>query len=713
MDIQFGNAGAFACLGWVALVAIVMVFALVARRKARRQFATSNLIHTLLPPRKARRHEWKNLFGLLALLALVLGLADIRWGKVWREVPQRGIEVVFALDVSRSMLAEDVTPNRLGRAKQQIKDMVDEMSGDRVGLVLFAGEARQEIPLTSHYHDFAQGLDRAGPHDLRRGGTNLGAAIQVATDSFLARTSDHKAVVLFTDGEDHQSDPVEVARRAFEENGIRVFTIGLGDTGKGARVPGNPDAREGEYLQYAGEPVWSRLDGKTLQEMALVSQGAYVPAGTKQVDMAKVYRNYVSKVEQQDFETARIRSYIPRFPWFFGCALVFLMVETLLDFLPLRNRTLPASGPSNASDVEVASSGRGQFVGHSSAPGRDSLTTAALALFGLITLLVAPTDAQVADVYALAEQAKQSMESGDYQAAVKQYQQASQTAPDRDELQYNQAVACYRLGDLAAARELFSITSNASDPEMQSSSLFNLGNCDYSDALQLAKEDPDTAKARAKSAISHFRSALAVNPSDTDARANIELASRFLRQLAEEEKQQQKNQESQQQNQESQQQEQDGQQQEQDGQQQNQDSQQQNQDGQQKEQDGQQQNQDGQQQEQEPAPSQGGASDGSSGSGDSNPSERTSKASQSGQSSPSEQESSADPSSGQAQADAGLDRQGIDDAHPDREVMRAEQPMTRQEALKLLQSVRDRDLLRRLQNERKIRRQYIPGEKDW
>ena len=133
---------------------------------------------------------------------------------------------MFALDVSRSMLADDVSPNRLERAKQQIKDMVDEMSGDRVGLIVFAGDAKQEVPLTRHYHDFKKTLDEVGPYNVQLGGSSLGNAIKTAADSFLTKTGDHKAIVVFTDGEDQESKPVQVAKQAYADQGIRVFTVG-------------------------------------------------------------------------------------------------------------------------------------------------------------------------------------------------------------------------------------------------------------------------------------------------------------------------------------------------------------------------------------------------------------------------------------------------------------------------------------------------------
>lgn len=331
MDIQIGNPTNLYLLLVVVVVGGVLVAALAARRKALARFATLNLVRQLVPRGATSRRVTKAVLATSAIAALVVALTDIRWGRTWREVPQKGIEVMFVLDVSRSMLAEDASPNRLERAKQQIRDMIDEMKGDRVGLVVFAGDVRQRIPLTSNYQDFKLTLDEVGPHSVGRGGSQLGDAIRAATDTFLDKTNDHKAIVAFTDGEDHESDPVAAAKTALEEKGIRIFTVGLGDTSQGARIPVEQVAMNRSYLLHNGQQVWSKMNSEVLEQVATTTNGAYIPAGTKQVDMAEVYRNYVSSVEQTDFETAKINSYIPRFQWFAALALALLVADSLIS----------------------------------------------------------------------------------------------------------------------------------------------------------------------------------------------------------------------------------------------------------------------------------------------------------------------------------------------------------------------------------------------
>lgn len=321
---------------WLILgVLLVMLMSLAWSRRAARQFATQEM----LPRIMHRRRTWQTLCGMSACLGtlglLVLCLVDIRWGQVQREIPQKGIEVMFVLDVSRSMLAEDVSPNRLERAKQMIKDAIDEMSGDRVGLTIFAGEVRQRIPMTNHYDDFKQTLDDVSPTDLQRGGSLLGDAIKYSANGFLSQTNDHQAMVILTDGEDQESDPLREAQQVHNEKGIRIFTIGLGDISQGARVPVRTNSGK-DYLQHDGQQVWSKLDGKILTEIAQRTSGAYIPAGTKQVNMADVYHGYIANLEQTEFETARINRLEARYQWFLVPALLLLLIEVLTTNWPIR-----------------------------------------------------------------------------------------------------------------------------------------------------------------------------------------------------------------------------------------------------------------------------------------------------------------------------------------------------------------------------------------
>ena len=325
-DFEINQKESFQLLWLVVVVVALMVYASYWKVRARRRFASKEMISKLLGDSSLWQRLAVTGLPLLGLLFLVLALADLRWGEVQREMPQKGIEVMFLLDVSKSMLAEDVKPNRLTRAKQMILDTIDEMAGDRVGLTLFAGEAKQRIPMTNHYEDFKLLLNEVSPDDLGIGGSRLGDAIRVAAASFLSERNDHQVIVILTDGEDQESEPVKYAKEAYEDRGIRIHSIGLGDVRQGGRVPSVENGVEG-YLQFQGEQVWSKLDGKVLADVARVTKGEYIPAGTRLVDMADFYYGFLASIKQAEFETATFSRLEARYQWFLAPAILALLAE--------------------------------------------------------------------------------------------------------------------------------------------------------------------------------------------------------------------------------------------------------------------------------------------------------------------------------------------------------------------------------------------------
>jgi Ca-activated chloride channel homolog len=360
MEYEVGNPNYLWLLSAALIGLVLALYAILVRRRAALLFATAQS----LPQLFTVRSHWPSailLAGCLALLAV--SLMDIRIGKSLREVPQKGIEVVFLLDVSRSMLAEDATPNRLARAKQQIKDMLDEMTGDRVGLVVFAGESRQIVPLTSHYEDFKQALDAVGPNAVRRGGSRLGDALTAAANAFISKTNDHKVIVVFTDGEDQESQPSEIAKKLRDEKQTRIFTVGLGDMDQGAKIPDTQSGRE-DFVQYQGQPVWSKMNGEVLSQIATETGGAYIPAGTKRVNMSDVYHRFIADVEQTEFSTAKINAYIPRFRWFALPALGLLVLEVLISTRKVETACAMRPAPSKIDQGNEPLSLKGSATNH-------------------------------------------------------------------------------------------------------------------------------------------------------------------------------------------------------------------------------------------------------------------------------------------------------------------------------------------------------------
>lgn len=323
--IVWNNPDAF-WLAWLAGgAAVVAVAAVVWQGRARVRFASRRLLSVLMDRPGRLPAIASAVLVSAAALAVALGLADPRWGKKPTEVRQRGIDIVFALDVSRSMMVRDATPDRLARAKQYITDLLDELGGDRVALVCFGGSARQIVPLTTNYSDVKMALQEVGPHTVTRGGSSLAEALQTAAASFVDETADHKAIVLLTDGEDHGSAPADVAREILDDKGVRVFTVGLGSA-DGATIP----AGRGRVVTHAGQAVVSKMQGRTLEQIALAGGGAYIPAGVKTVDMPAVYRQHIGVIPQREYRKAMLDRYIPRYQWLIGPAVVLLLAEMLI-----------------------------------------------------------------------------------------------------------------------------------------------------------------------------------------------------------------------------------------------------------------------------------------------------------------------------------------------------------------------------------------------
>ncbi len=330
MNIRFDNLS-YLHLLWVMPVLLGVVwYGYVRKQRLLRQFATGNLLGHLLPQVSFGRQWVRWALVLSAMVAIVLAAVGPRWGVVYEDVPRRGIDIIFVLDVSRSMLAEDVKPNRLDRAKQAISDVLDVLGGDRVGLVTFAGTPVLNCPLTINYSAFRMTLNEVGPLSSTRGGTLIGDAIRLAQASFVDKIKKYKAIVVITDGEDQESYPVEAAKKAYGEHGIRVYTIGLGDTNEGARIPTDKNGQR-LYMQHDGQVVWSKMNPKALRDIAVAGGGTYVPAGTENFDLGEIYLHKIAPAEKREFEASRIERYKVRFQWFAGAALLMLLLASMMS----------------------------------------------------------------------------------------------------------------------------------------------------------------------------------------------------------------------------------------------------------------------------------------------------------------------------------------------------------------------------------------------
>lgn len=269
------------------------------------------------------------LFAGLALV--IIALARPAWQQKPTKVKREGRDVVFVLDVSRSMLAEDLSPNRLERAKLAINDCVEKLQGDRISLVVFAGSARVRCPLTLDYGFFRQILEQISSEDDVRSGTNIGDTLRlVQGEVFDNQVKAYKDIILISDGEDHDSFPVNAAE-ALGDEGIRLIVIGLGDDKQGQPIPLMDKQGRRRYLQYEGKQVLSRLNHEALSKIALASPGGrYLPVATGAIDLGQVYLDLIAGDAKLQFSEETIENYVEKFQYFLALALLSLVMEMLL-----------------------------------------------------------------------------------------------------------------------------------------------------------------------------------------------------------------------------------------------------------------------------------------------------------------------------------------------------------------------------------------------
>lgn len=320
----------------VPITVLLVVYAFEARRRLLRRFADESLMGSLTPRVRPIVAVLRGGLLVAGVTGLVFALIRPQWNE--REIPvtRRGREIVFVVDVSRSMLARDLAPNRLERAKLWIRDLAGSLEGDSVGLVAFAGVPVVKSPLTRDLGFFEMALDQLGPEAAPRGGTMIGDAIRKAVGQVFERQADDEPdrgqfrdIVLITDGEDQGSLPVEAAKAAADA-GVRIIALGIGSETEGAPVPMSND--DGDFVNYQGKTVRSKLDAGTLAQIAQATPGGvFLNVGTGDLNLEDIYRDLIKSASQADLETQPIVQYDEMFWIFLAAALGCVMVEPLLQ----------------------------------------------------------------------------------------------------------------------------------------------------------------------------------------------------------------------------------------------------------------------------------------------------------------------------------------------------------------------------------------------
>lgn len=317
---------------FVLVALIVLALYLLAKERRRRihLFVDKKLMPEIAGSSSRRRHIIKDIVLVLVLVFSVIALARPQWGFEWQDVKREGLDIFLAVDVSKSMLTEDVKPNRLERTKLAVKDLLKKLKGDRVGLIAFAGSSFLSCPLTADYSGFLLSLDDLNPSTIPRGGTDIGQAIQEALKGYEEVPSQFKVLVILTDGENWEGDPVEWARVAAQKK-IRIFTIGIG-TREGELVRVLNGRGEFEFIKDKdGNFIKSRLNEAMLKEIAAAAGGAYVRSSGAEFGLEYLYATQLSHLEKRSIESRVEKKYFEHFELPVSFALLLLLAETFLS----------------------------------------------------------------------------------------------------------------------------------------------------------------------------------------------------------------------------------------------------------------------------------------------------------------------------------------------------------------------------------------------
>jgi Ca-activated chloride channel homolog len=295
------------------------------KKKALRRFGDWDVISHLMPYLSGPKQVLKFVIFMLALGFLIVGLANPQIGSKLEKVQRKGADLVIALDVSNSMLSQDIRPDRLTRSVQGITKLIDRLEGDRIGIVVFAGKAYVQLPITTDYSAAKMFLSTISTQMVPTQGTAIGDAIELSVQSF-KEDDRSKAIIIITDGENHEGDAIESAEIAVEK-GIKIFTIGMGSP-EGAPIPvvDNYDRQTGYKTDRQGQTVVSRLDEASLQQIASAGNGIYVRASTGQDGLSKIL-DEINALEKQEIETRMFSEYEGRFQYFLAISLLLLLLE--------------------------------------------------------------------------------------------------------------------------------------------------------------------------------------------------------------------------------------------------------------------------------------------------------------------------------------------------------------------------------------------------
>ena len=501
--MTFGNPGWLWALAVVPL--LVLLFIRAERRSASRlrAFVSPRLLPQLGSTVNRFRRALRFALLLLGVALAVVSLAQPRWGYSYDEVKRKGLDLILAVDTSRSMLANDVAPNRLQRVKLAAQDLVNELGGDRIGLIAFAGRAFLQAPLTIDYAAAVEALNDLDTNVIPEGGTNISEAINLAVRTFGKSAVGNRALIIFTDGEELAGDSAKVAKHA-ADSGVRIFTVGVG-TPEGSLIPLPGQSGGTAFVKdSSGQVVKSKLDERRLREIAESTGGMFLPLANGPATMQRLYAEGLSKMQAGEIDARTSRQPIERYQWPLSAAILALVASMLITERKAARRLQVNRAPKP----------------------RPVLAGAAVLLLS-ITMIQA------------AAPGLEEYRNGQYKEALERFQQTLQENPNSratDKIQFDAGAAAYKMKDYAKALESFSQALLSPDPQLQARSHYNLGNTLYQRG-DTQKTD-ETKLTDWNNALQHYEQSLKIDPENKETQEN----SAFVKQKIEELKKQQEQQ---------------------------------------------------------------------------------------------------------------------------------------------------------------------------
>ena len=473
------------------------------------KFASGHLLEKLTQGVSPKKRMIKRVILVLAVAAIFVALARPQMGFQWKEVKRKGIDILIAVDTSKSMLAEDVKPNRLERSKFGIMDFVSKLEGDRVGLLPFAGTAFLMCPLTLDYDAFRNSLEALDTEIIPQGGTDLASAIDEAEAAF-SNDANHKILVLVTDGEDLEGEALSAATEA-KNRGLTIFTVGVG-TPSGELIPLMSGGKNGAFVKdEKGQPVKSRLDETMLQKIAETSGGRYEPLGQQAEGLEAIYREKLSLVPKQDLAERMQRVPIERFQWPLMLALILLLAEFAISDRKRNRKNFPAIKTAYRRIPKA---------------GRTAGATSLAVLVLLVLVLLGYRGA-----HASPGSAEAAYKAGNFDLAVEGYRSEAEEAPEDPQLQFNLGTAAYKGKQYPEALKSFERSLNVQDINLQNQSYYNMGNTLYRQGEGAEKQKPQETIKNWQASIQAYENALKLKPEDQDAKFNRDFVKKRLEAL--------------------------------------------------------------------------------------------------------------------------------------------------------------------------------------